>query len=110
MPQLESIFATALNALMVSGKWNECSRASATSNCFCASALHEVLNCTLPSFAPRGPAASSWASALPSGQMSAKADSDATATAMADDFMTPPPLKDSVNQCTPLHMGKSHPA
>src|SRR4051812_23137553 len=98
MPQLESILVTALNALIVSGKWNECSRASATSNCFCASALHVVLNCTLPSFGPRGPAASSWASALET----ANAKSDATATAVPVGFMTPPRAKDSAASLPPL--------
>src|SRR5678816_498326 len=90
MAQLGSILVTALNALIVSGKWNECSRASATSNCFCASALHVVLNWTLPSFAARAPAASSWAIAE-----AAKAKSDATASAVPVGFMTPPRAKDS---------------
>src|SRR6266699_239432 len=34
---------------MASGNQNECSMATARSNCVCASALHEVAKCTSPS-------------------------------------------------------------
>src|SRR6266511_6359839 len=48
--QLGSVAGIAMKALTVSGKKNECSMASARSNCFCASGEHEVLKCTRPSF------------------------------------------------------------
>src|SRR5215813_7963261 len=50
MPQLGSVSGMAENAFTVSGKKNECSMASARSNCFCASAEHDVLKSTRPSF------------------------------------------------------------
>src|SRR6185436_13848390 len=49
MAQLGSVCGMALNAFTVSGKKNECCMASARSNCFCASAEHEVLKSTRPS-------------------------------------------------------------
>src|SRR6266511_1343681 len=52
MAQPGSVCGIAENALMVSGKSNECSSASARSNSLCAAGLHEVLNSTLPSFSP----------------------------------------------------------
>src|SRR4029077_7765001 len=60
MPQLGSTSGIAENVLIVSGKKNECSMASARSNCFCASGEHEVLNSTRPNLSePRARAAGS---------------------------------------------------
>src|SRR6266568_4835257 len=50
MAQLGSVSGIAENALIVSGKKNEWSMASARSNCVCASAEQDVLKSTLPSF------------------------------------------------------------
>src|SRR6266545_7228511 len=59
MAQLGSVAGIAVKAFTVSGKKNECSIASARSNCFCASGEHEVLKRTWPSFSwpPGGSAA-----------------------------------------------------
>src|SRR2546428_13317414 len=50
MAQLGSVGGIAVKAFTVSGKKNECSMASARSNCVCASGDHEFLRCTRPSF------------------------------------------------------------
>src|SRR2546426_671493 len=63
MAQPGSVSGIAENALIVSGKKNECCMASARSNCFCASGVHDVLKSTPPSFSPRAFAPSSWADA-----------------------------------------------
>src|SRR5712664_1017377 len=63
MAQAGSVSGVAENALIVSGKKNECCMASARSNCFCASGEHDVLKSTRPSFSPRAFASSSWADA-----------------------------------------------
>src|SRR2546426_6166733 len=63
MAQLGSVAGIAVKAFTVSGKKNECCMASARSNCFCASGVHDVLKSTPPSFSPRAFASSSWADA-----------------------------------------------
>src|SRR5260221_320026 len=63
MAQEASTSGIALNALTVSGKKNECSIASARSNCCCASGVQEVLKNTRPNFSALGLARSSWARA-----------------------------------------------
>jgi hypothetical protein len=50
MAHFGSVVGMAVKAFMVSGKKKECSMASARSNSFCASGVHEVLKCTRPSF------------------------------------------------------------
>jgi len=75
--------------LIVSGKSNECRRASATSNSFCACGLHEVLNSTDPSLSFLVFGSSPWAST----PVAAKANSEATITAMRFGVMARPPLK-----------------
>src|SRR5712692_7201684 len=73
MAQLGSVSGIAENALIVSGKKNEWSMASARSNCFCASGEHDVLKTTRPSF-----------SGLPAWLAgSASAETDATRSSVA---------------------------
>src|SRR6185436_13420632 len=82
MAQDGSVCGIALKALIVSGKSNECRRASATSNSFCAWGEQEVLNMTLPRPSP-------WAST----PVAASVNSEAASTAMRFDFMAGASLK-----------------
>src|SRR5205814_5751420 len=52
MAQFGSVVGIAVKAFTVSGKKNECSIASARSNCFCASGVHDVLKSTRPKVSP----------------------------------------------------------
>src|SRR5258706_13234689 len=100
MAQVGSVCGIALNARMVSGKWNECRLASAVSNSACACGLHEVLNSTLPSFAFLAAGSSPWAS-TPAAE---KANTDATSAAMVFGVMAGPSQGDGKPQgysCAP---------
>src|SRR2546423_6206404 len=95
MAQLGSSCGMAENSVTVCGNENECSMARARSNLACASALHEVLNMTLPNSRSRWARVSSCAAAADE-----NANKDATTGTMRVDFMPNPPQV-AGGQCTP---------
>src|SRR2546421_5427739 len=99
MAQPGSVCGMAAKAFTVSGNQNECSMASARSNCFCASGLQEVLNSTRPTPLPFACKSSLCASTL----KLANANTDATNATMDLRFMEL--LPDVERQSTLMALG-----